>query len=394
MPLQQDAPFGNRVSFPLTEIIWAIELEIAHMKAQGGQKYRLTDGVLLRSYGDGYIYQFQLAVEVRLMEGTRAELVVPGERGTKKEQAEILSQEGFDLLLRLSTHLGQTVEEAELYVPLWWIYELLLERLKSAAEQKARVDGSTEQAYFFPAVAVQTNAIDASAAYAMDHGVEPKTEHSAAEENEPLRGILARLVRYPSVFIWGPPGTGKTETLSRLVVDRVMKTDETILVLSLSNGAVDELMCRVHKRLNEQNRWKEGEIVRYGFSRLACVQDAGDLSAYDLVFKNDPDLRDKLQELKREFQTLLKHGGVLGDDHEALTRVKEELNELRALIKDMERDYARRARVVGTSLANAVVDEAVFQRTFDLVIIDEASMVSAPYVLFSAHLAARKMVIC
>ncbi|MBT9282548.1 MAG: ATP-binding domain-containing protein [Hydrogenibacillus schlegelii] len=74
--------------------------------------------------------------------------------------------------------------------------------------------------------------------------------------------------------------------------------------------------------------------------------------------------------------------------------MKEELDELRALIKDMERDYARRARVVGTSLAKAVVDEAVFQRTFDLVIIDEASMVSAPYVLFAAHLAARKMVIC
>ncbi|MBT9283263.1 MAG: hypothetical protein KM312_11590, partial [Hydrogenibacillus schlegelii] len=109
MPLRQVAPFGVRASFPLTEIIRAIELEIAHMKEQGGQKYRLTEGVLLRSYGDGCIYQFQLAVEVRLIEGTRAELVVQEDQRIKKEQVEILSQEGFDLLLRLSTDLGQTV---------------------------------------------------------------------------------------------------------------------------------------------------------------------------------------------------------------------------------------------------------------------------------------------
>jgi len=93
VPLQQDAPLGVRTPFSLSEIIRAIELEIAHMKTQGGQKYRLTEGVLLYSYGDGTIYQFQLAVEVSLMDGTRAELVLPGELETEKEQVEILSQE-------------------------------------------------------------------------------------------------------------------------------------------------------------------------------------------------------------------------------------------------------------------------------------------------------------
>ena len=48
----------------------------------------------------------------------------------------------------------------------------------------------------------------------------------------------------PILFVWGSPGTGKTETLANMVLDHIA-TGERVPMLSHSNVSVDEAALRV-----------------------------------------------------------------------------------------------------------------------------------------------------
>ena len=42
----------------------------------------------------------------------------------------------------------------------------------------------------------------------------------------------------PITFVWGPPGTGKTQTLAKIALKHI-ENEEKVLMLSYSNVSVD-----------------------------------------------------------------------------------------------------------------------------------------------------------
>merc|ERR1739848_547325 len=67
-------------------------------------------------------------------------------------------------------------------------------------------------------------------------------------------------------FLWGPPGTGKTQTLGALV-GSLYKGDQKTLVCSNTNQAVDQVLLKLCRQLQKENRQtdlEEGKIVRIG----------------------------------------------------------------------------------------------------------------------------------
>lgn len=52
---------------------------------------------------------------------------------------------------------------------------------------------------------------------------------------------LKHALEYPITFVWGPPGTGKTKTLSDLVI-AFLKQGKHVLMFSQSNVSVDGAM--------------------------------------------------------------------------------------------------------------------------------------------------------
>ena len=62
-------------------------------------------------------------------------------------------------------------------------------------------------------------------------------------------------------FIWGPPGTGKSQTLGSLA-ETLLKENNTLLITAHTNEAVDGLMEKIIKLFDEE-QIKEGQIIRW-----------------------------------------------------------------------------------------------------------------------------------
>lgn len=75
---------------------------------------------------------------------------------------------------------------------------------------------------------------------------------------------LKHALEYPITFVWRPPVTGKTKTLSDMVI-AFLNQGKRVLMVSQSNVSVAGAMLRVihHK----ENSFGEGTIIRYGFPK-------------------------------------------------------------------------------------------------------------------------------
>ncbi|MCB0606576.1 MAG: AAA family ATPase [Lewinella sp.] len=149
---------------------------------------------------------------------------------------------------------------------------------------------------------------------------------------EEQSALLARALAAQDYFLlWGPPGTGKTSVVLRLMVDHLLKAGkENILVLAYTNRAVDEI-CEAIGHIGAGVR---GEYLRIG-SRYAT----------------DPRF----------------HGQLLQSKLEKLSTRKE--------LKDL---IANHRLIVGTVASVAGKPELLKLKKFDRVIVDEASQVLEP----------------
>jgi superfamily II DNA or RNA helicase len=65
-------------------------------------------------------------------------------------------------------------------------------------------------------------------------------------------------------YLWGPPGTGKTFTLSK-ISDLLVDVGKKILICSNTNQAVDQVLHKLCKELGPDHSIMEaGQIVRIG----------------------------------------------------------------------------------------------------------------------------------
>jgi replication-associated recombination protein RarA len=74
-----------------------------------------------------------------------------------------------------------------------------------------------------------------------------------------------RAIRNDATFVWGPPGTGKTVTLSAIAF-YLFSLNKRILLVSHTNRAVDGIVFSLCKRIVGKARVNlpEGSIVRIG----------------------------------------------------------------------------------------------------------------------------------
>ena len=74
-----------------------------------------------------------------------------------------------------------------------------------------------------------------------------------------LRKALGSEVSY----IWGPPGTGKTQLIARLIEALILQ-NKSVLLLSHTNVATDGALYRTVKHLKDSPDYLEGKILRIG----------------------------------------------------------------------------------------------------------------------------------
>ena len=127
--------------------------------------------------------------------------------------------------------------------------------------------------------------------------------------------------------------------------------------------------------------------MRYGYARRKDLLEHEYLTSYNLAIHNHPELlrerRDLITERKRLSRTSQRYVEI----GRRLTQIKNELS-------FEEKETVRKGKFVATTVSKAVVDSAVRDSRFDVVIFDEGRYgVYSAEIVFSASLA-KKHFIC
>ena len=171
--------------------------------------------------------------------------------------------------------------------------------------------------------------------------------------------------------IHGPPGTGKTTTLAEAIYQAVQRGDK-VLACAPSNTAVDNLLERLVAIMPS--------VIRVGHP--ARVFEALRGHTLDELVDNDPS-SDVIRDMRREVQALIRAAGkdFRGrDGHRRRRELFAEAGQLRGQIRALEKSVIQgvidSADVVCTT--TTIDDDLLSDRTFDLVVIDEAGQCTLP----------------
>lgn len=172
-------------------------------------------------------------------------------------------------------------------------------------------------------------------------------------------------------FIWGPPGTGKSFTLAALI-NTLFRMNSSTLVCCISNVAVDQLLNKVVDIMQNLNlRLCPGQLLRSGHtvdSRLMQL---------DYLFPSDPDTR----RIRKHISELTQKIASTGYDAKAKALFKEQRMDLRDALKNRVETLIGRSTIVFSTIANYVLSKPLAEKKFDNLIVDEASMISLPYLM-------------
>lgn len=275
----------------------AVRAEIEFLKASGGKKYRIMDGELLPSRNGDYQYAFDTDTDYHFPDGTAVKLWFPD----SIVNGYVVSCEDFTIIIRSMEYLGKSVESVEFTAEQWQLLETLTERLN---EMSPDVDSLAYQ-------------------------VACCGQRQISARDSILCGQNAAFRRATSesiTFIWGPPGTGKTETLANIALEHI-QIGKRVLMLSYSNVSVDGALLRVAKKAD----LPIGTVVRYGYPRSRELLESHTLTSYQVVLSRNPDKA-------REYGELTERKKKLKRKDPERIRISKQLNQLRELFLEQEKN--------------------------------------------------------
>ena len=364
LPSAYERPLKREVSLDLSadadipdRFIAALGELIREMKANGtGQKrYGLKEGRRTEAAGGDIFYRFPFTDKVEREDQVEIQV------GQRQVEGTIVSIGAGHLVLALKKDIGDEVRSAVLLINETGLLEALKEKIEAVNKGEITFNRTLADAV------VQPSALPKRPA-------RPIRADDDSELEDSQREAYQTALREAVTFIWGPPGCGKTMTLGA-IVHSAFNSGKRTLICSNTNKAVDQVLYKICETLtHEHPAMKEDKVVRLG--RIADDKLESKYRKYvaidEIVERRSAGLEEKKRQLERD--------GLV-------TKLRETKKEIAALWKTVLRD----AKIVGATCTKAYLTGELGQ--FDLVLVDEASMVPRPEVWFSAGLASERVVI-
>lgn len=341
-----------------------IQSEITFLRKNGGKHINIYDGKFIMKQSSRYYYEFDTDTELSYPDGTQITLYLNGYKEIKGT-LEFYSE--FTILISTTENLGYSkdteISNLEFSVESWWLLDSLNEQVKlmkykSTSIMRSLVSDGLNQIEF---------------------GKKIKTGQDIAvnmsKEN-------------PITFIWGPPGTGKTQTLAEIALEH-MKLGNRILMLSYSNVSVDGAINRVFELASNSKynfKIEPGNILRCGYPKDKNILESEYISTFNYVLYANPEMVAKRNKILNDIKKYKK------SNPEYMT-LKKQLNDIRQKLSLSEIESIKNAKFVATTVSKVVVDKELSKMSFDVVIFDEASMSYIPQIVFGAGIA-KKHFIC
>lgn len=332
----------------------ALSAEISFIRMTGGKHILLQEGKRIGRDNGQFVYLLESEDELNYPEGTPVTIW----KGQSQISGKILNCEAFSVYLISELDLGAEVEMLDISAEACYLLQSVSERLMDLSLEPSEI-----------AQDLICNGLKE---------IDYRNSDIAKGQETAVRMSLEQ----PITFVWGPPGTGKTQTLAKIAWAHIDK-GERVLMLSYSNVSVDGAILRVTSLKNDVF---PGQLVRYGFPKDKRISEHPYLSSYNLAINNYPDLLKRRTQLQAEKKRLEKNDPKL-------IQVEKELNEIRRELRTAESQCVRNAKFVATTVSKAIVDKEIRNGAFDVVIFDEASMATIPQIAYAAKLA-RKNFVC
>jgi hypothetical protein len=163
----------------------------------------------------------------------------------------------------------------------------------------------------------------------------------------------------------------ESEVATRLAA--LEEADRAIASLkqNLDQNLLDQIGPRVRKEKAEaeKQRLEEGRSSTYFTDQMIPYQNKLGLL---------------LNQIEKGEAELEKHRDALAQEKEEEARIKSQLEDLKTRLADMKAEVLSQAQLVATTISSLYLNPRLFQREYDVVLIDEISMVSLIGVLLAA----------
>ncbi|SFD71999.1 AAA domain-containing protein [Algibacter lectus] len=190
-------------------------------------------------------------------------------------------------------------------------------------------------------------------------------------------------------FIWGPPGTGKTYTLSKIIA-KACTNGLRVLAVSISNISIDILGKEI---INEFENFSESskklledrKVLRFGYPVLSEI--VNDSRLY-------PE-KEEVDRVRKEYGTVLKYlrSHSKNTDREDIARARNKQILLKNEIKQINQTRIANSQLVFTTAAQCFLADNFEHEKFDLVVVDEVGMMPLIQTLTMASFSKNKFVV-
>ncbi len=229
-------------------MIEALALEIAAIRKKGGgTQIELRGGENVGQTEGSWLYRFVVAEDLNLRDDTPIRVVA----GQEDVSGVLVSYRDGVLLAALEKCVGPKVPAARLIANDAFLLELLKERLEKVQSGEAQINRQTADRVLGLG-APRTADADPHRAVTQD-----------GELNRDQILAVRRSLGSDTTFVWGPPGTGKTTTIAR-IVEAHYRAGRSVLLVSNTNIAVDTALERVAERLKGEAEFHQGLVIRHG----------------------------------------------------------------------------------------------------------------------------------
>ena len=360
------------------DTIKAVNKEIAEQEdPQNIESFKGSDLTLLRKQGSAYVYHVLLTIdeghEPHIHDGDPFILRVYSKEITC-ETVDFDYESG--MLYFTSNKLLNPASYCIILLDSTFILKGLRQRLKDIA-----VKGIDEDLPFAKFIFDETKEIAE-----VEHKRIPESYKAGLDDSQ--RKAFDAAIDKDITFIWGPPGTGKSTTLAKIIYALYEVGEDRTAVCCLSNVALDQLLCKVLDNIDKKNQVIEpGNIFRAGRTLDQRVIST------DYLFPKDhttQELREKIEH-NMERISLLKERKREKEEESIL--LKAENKELREKLKVHTEYLVKQSRLVFSTISNFTLNDTLYDSQFDNLIIDEASMMAMPSLLTLGHKIRKRLIL-
>ena len=231
--------------------------------------------------------------------------------------------------------------------------------------------------------------------------------------NDAQKEAIEKSLKNNILYVWGPPGTGKTATLGYIVAN-LLNQNKRVLFVSNTNRAVDvgllsvmEALYEIDPGFNLQNTTRYGEAAlddarledilfehqvktKLDSRKADAVALSNTLSNYEKLQEKIDDLMRNGEEIPEKLELECQLAGNKLDEYGGAESVEIEIDRLMNL---NERYELKKKQLVATTLAKVCTSELFYNISYDAVVVDEGSMAGIPYLLLMAAKSKQHLVV-